>query len=95
MEKIEFERAFASPTSSFKRPLDVLAADLTIEEKTKILEQWEMDARALQVASEENMSGGELPRLAEVRDAIRRLAPSPDQVETTVPGPTKTGGGIS
>jgi len=38
-----------------------------------VLKQWEIDARLLQVASEEGMTGGELNQLAEVRKAQKSL----------------------
>jgi hypothetical protein len=42
---------------------------LTTEQKLSILERWEMDARELAVAEEENMAGGESSRLHEVLTA--------------------------
>ena len=48
------EKALTSPSGVFKTPDEVIACkDLSKEEKTAILKQWELDARLLQVASEE------------------------------------------
>ncbi len=71
---IDLARALASPTSVFDRPADVVTCQLSWKEKRQILKQWEIDARALQVAAEENMSGGEPARLGEVREALRRIS---------------------
>ena len=47
-------------------------------EKLAILEAWELEARALSVASEENMSGGELTLLEEVVKARVELGDETD-----------------
>jgi hypothetical protein len=59
--------ALRDPSRVFEEPKDV-ATDrrLTTEQKLSILERWEMDARELAVAEEENMAGGESSRLHEV-----------------------------
>lgn len=68
------KKALTSPSSVFKRPGDVVdSRDLDRSEKTKILKQWELDARLLQVASEEGMTGGEHSLLAEVKKAQKTL----------------------
>jgi hypothetical protein len=65
--------AVQNPTQFYGRPSDVIAdARLSRGEKLAILEAWELDARALAVASEESMSGGEPDLLSEVVKA--RLA---------------------
>jgi hypothetical protein len=46
---------------------------LTAEQKLNVLKRWEANARDLDVAQEENMSGGERSRLGEVRRAIHAL----------------------
>jgi len=54
------KKALTSPSSVFKHPADVVACgDLSKAEKTAILKQWELDARLLQVATEEGMGEGE------------------------------------
>ena len=62
--------ALNDPTRVFEAPKDVATdARLTTEQKLSILERWEMDARELAVAEEENMAGGESSRLREVLSA--------------------------
>lgn len=96
MQAIDFARALASPTGVFDSPDAVVTSHLTWKQKRQILEQWEMDARAMQVATEENMSGGERARLGEVRNALRRLAPEVlEPVEQGAPAPTKAGGNFT
>jgi len=64
------EAARISPTTVFAAPEDVAQSDhLTKKEKVGILDQWEADARALQTATDEGMSGGKRPRLDEVKAA--------------------------
>jgi len=68
------KKALTSPSSVFKHPADVVACgDLTKAEKTAILKQWELDARLLQVASEEGMSEGEGSLFADVKKAQSKL----------------------
>ena len=72
----EKEKAMTTPSSVFKRPQEVVVcADLNHDEKTAILKQWELDARLLQVATEEGMGkgGGERPLFAEVKAAQKKL----------------------
>lgn len=71
----EKAKALANPGSVFKRPGDVASCpDLTLEEKTQVLKQWELDARLLQVATEEGMPAqGERPQFSEVKAAQERL----------------------
>ncbi|MDP2332520.1 MAG: hypothetical protein Q8M19_17665 [Reyranella sp.] len=70
----EKKKALTSPSSVFKSPGDVVdSSDLDRAEKTKILKQWELDARLLQVASEEGMGGGEHSLFAEVKKAQKSL----------------------
>lgn len=71
---IDLSRALADPSAVFSSPQDVVAAsELTHEQKLAILRQWELDARELQVATEENMPGGEPARLDEVLAALAQL----------------------
>jgi hypothetical protein len=46
---------------------------LTTKQKLKVLKRWEADAHDLDVATDENMSGGERSRFGEVRRAIHEL----------------------
>ena len=67
-------KALANPSSLFKRPREVVACDeFSRAEKTEILKQWELDARLLQVASEEGMGKGERSLLGEVKAAQQKL----------------------
>lgn len=68
------EAARTSPTAVFDAPDDVVQSDdLTKEEKVEVLDQWEADAKALQTATDEGMSGGMRPRLDEVKAAQTEL----------------------
>jgi len=67
-------KALTTPTSVFKSPEEVVSCvDLSKAEKTAVLKQWEIDARLLQVASEEGMTGGEPNHLIEVKKAQKSL----------------------
>ncbi len=68
------EAARTSPTAVFDGPEDVVQSDdLTKKEKVEVLDQWEADAKALQTATDEGMSGGKRPRLDEVKAAQTEL----------------------
>lgn len=83
------KKALSIPASVFRHPADVVdSRDFDNSEKAAILRQWELDARLLQVASEEGMSDGERSMLAEVKKAQERLH-APALKEDGVP--TKTG----
>ena len=83
--------AKANPTRYYRRPIEVLRdRRLNRGEKLAILEAWELEARELAVASEENMTGGEPSLLEEVVQARIELG------DVTDPGgddgaPTKHG----
>ena len=72
------KKALSNPSSVFRHPADVVdSRDLDTTEKAAILKQWEVDARLLQVASEEGMDKGEPSLFADVKKAQQRLdAPS-------------------
>ncbi len=81
--------ALITPASLFKTPSEVVSCvDLSKAEKAAVLKQWEIDARLLQVASEEGMSGGELNQLAEVKKAQKLLGVDDLQADGA---PNKTG----
>jgi len=84
--------ASGNPTRFFRRPDDVVRdRSLSRAEKLVILEAWELDARALLVATEENMGNGEPSLLEEVVKA--RLALGEETHRTEDDGaPTKLGG---
>lgn len=68
------KKALTNPSSVFKTPSEVVVCDdLSKSEKTAILKQWELDARLLQVASEEGMTEGEHSLFTEVKKAQSKL----------------------
>lgn len=68
------KKALTNPSSVFKRPADVVACkDLNKAEKAAILKQWELDARLLQVATEEGMTEGERSLFDDVKKAQEKL----------------------
>lgn len=68
------KKALTNPSSVFKHPADVVACqDLDPREKAAILKQWELDARLLQVATEEGMSEGERSMFTDVKQAQKKL----------------------
>lgn len=74
----QYEEMLKDPKRYFKRPENVLdAVSLSKPQKMEILKAWQMDATELQVATEENMGGGEQDMLDEVISALGRLR-SPD-----------------
>ncbi len=71
---IDYEKALLDPRTMFKNPAEVVRANaLSRDQKIKILEAWEHDARQLMTATAENMSGGEEPQLRQVHEALRKL----------------------
>jgi len=72
----DIEQALTSPTAVFDAPTEVVdAPGLSTAQKIEILRRWELDARALQRATEENMTGGERPPLDEVNAALSIVDP--------------------
>ena len=58
MHPSRFSRMLGDVSREFERPRDILdSPDLLPEQKIKLLGEWELDLRELQVASEENMTG--------------------------------------
>jgi hypothetical protein len=61
------EDAKLDPSRYYRSPADVVRdRRLSNEERLAILAAWERDARALSVATDENMAGGEPSNLAQV-----------------------------
>lgn len=76
LTKTEVDQALITPGSIFDTPMEVVGApDLSKSEKIEILKRWELDARALQRATDESMSGGEQPPLDAVNQALSILDP--------------------
>ncbi len=68
------------PAKHFASPTEVLIdQSLSIEDKRRILLAWKADAEQLAVATDENMGGGEKPRIDAVNNALLNLPPSPDE----------------
>jgi hypothetical protein len=68
------EDAKANPTKAYGRPMDVVRdGSVDIRERMAILKRWEQEARDLQRAADENMTGGEPSLLEDVRKAIDSL----------------------
>jgi hypothetical protein len=89
---MDMDKALLNPAEVFKRPQDVVEKnDLSREQKIEILRRWEYDARELQVADEESMTGNERDpvTLDAVLNALRSLGAAAD-VEHSAP--TKQGG---
>ena len=87
---MNIEKALLDPASSFSTPADVCKElTLTQEQKIQILRRWEYDARELEVAEEENMSGGGPDVLDEVLAALHQLNA---EIDVEHSPPTKQGG---
>jgi hypothetical protein len=86
----DLTEAITSPVSVFDFPLEVVACPgLSRAQKIEILKRWELDARALQRATDENMSGGEPPMLDEVNRALLMLDPENSIPDHFGDAPTK------
>ncbi|MEQ1673187.1 MAG: hypothetical protein ABL893_20240 [Hyphomicrobium sp.] len=82
--------AKTSPTAIFDSPAEVLARhELSREQKIEILKSWELDARALQRATDESMGGGEPPELDAVNKALLTLDPKDKTRDQFGKAPTK------
>lgn len=94
MQPKHFSKVLGDVSRAFDRPRDILDShDLSIEQKIKLLKEWEFDLRELQVASEENMtgdasSGTTAEMLRECRHTLARLGAAADSGGA----PTKQGG---
>jgi uncharacterized protein YaiL (DUF2058 family) len=88
---MDIDKAMTNPAAVFKEPEQVAsAADLSREQKIEILRRWEYDARLLQVADEESMTGPGADLLRRIHQALHTLGFYPDPDKT---GATKTGAG--
>jgi len=91
---VDVAAAAVNPSKFFETPQDVLTqAQLSREDKIKILHQWETDARLLQVAEEENMGEGERSQLGAIVSALIALGDESKNPHRATPGsPAKQGG---
>jgi len=77
------EEIKVDPARFYRMPADVIRdRRFSDQERLEILQAWERDARALSVADDEGMGGGEPSRLKTVVSARMEL-------EQKVPGETK------
>ena len=87
MNNTVVDKAISDPLRVFKTPTEVLdAEELTTEEKIKILESWELDARRLINSAGENMydeKGRERDQLPEIQRALRKLGAKPNKAADT------------
>ena len=90
-DPVDLNNALLDPTAVFGKPEDVLQrADLAQNQKIEILRRWEYDARALQVAEEENMPPAQPSDILDrVLMALHALGTGPDLDHAP---PTKQGG---
>ncbi len=73
-KSLDLEAARTDPAGNFDAPGDIVRRkDLSRETKIELLREWEREARALAVAEEEGMTGGEESMLARVLRALREL----------------------
>lgn len=87
----ELKEMLNNPSKAFTHPSQVVSTpDLSFDDKVKALKQWEVDARLLQVASEEGMSGGEPNLLSDVKQAQDELGIEPT-ADDKRGAPTKSG----
>lgn len=90
LRQSEIEQALVSPTTVFELPEEVVKrAELTRDQKVEILKRWAADARALQIATEENMSGGKPSLLDEVNAALSIVDPDGGALGDLEKAPTK------
>ncbi len=87
---LDKDKALTNPSSVFDRPSEVVAnKELSHDEKTTVLQEWELEARQLEVATEEGMSSKRTKPsvLPEVKAAQRKIGAEPTDSDGS---PTKT-----
>jgi hypothetical protein len=76
LTQTELESALVTPSSIFEAPRDIVdQVRLPRSVKIELLKRWELEARALQRAEDESMTGGEPTRLDDVNRALADLDP--------------------
>ena len=84
---MDFEKAKLNPAAGFKSPQEVASnQELSRGQKIEILQRWEQDATAMEVAEEEGMPGTQAKLLQPISDALHSLDYWPD---TEHSGPSK------
>ncbi len=53
---IDFDRALQDVSKAFRTPRAIMTAELSPQQKDRLLQQWEYDLRDMQVASDEAMT---------------------------------------
>ena len=85
---MDFEKAKLNPAAGFKSPQEVASnQELSRDQKIELLQRWEQEATAMEVAEEESMPGGQPKLLQPIREALHALNYWPD---TEHSGPSKT-----
>jgi hypothetical protein len=90
MDGLDKDKAQSNPSSVFDRPSEVVAnTELSHDEKAKVLREWELEARLLEVATEEGMNNkrNKPSVLPEVKAAQRKIGAEPTDSDSS---PTKT-----
>jgi hypothetical protein len=73
-EAVALADKLVSPEEHYDQPLDVVIdPTLSLDDKTTALDNWELNERMVQVASDEGMTGGTPNRLDEVGEAKSKL----------------------
>ena len=81
----DYDQSLLTPESIFADPMDVVETDsLTPEQKMTVLKRWEANAKDLETASSESMTGGARSRLDDVGAAIAELMKNETVDENTV-----------
>jgi len=90
LSKADIEQAMITPSAVFDTPAEIVEAErLTRPQKIEVLKRWEFDARALQRATDENMTGGEHPPLDEINEELSKLDPEGSTPDGFGKAPTK------
>ena len=85
---MDFEKAKLNPAAGFNSPQEVASSqELSRGQKIEILQRWEQDAMAMEVAEEEGMPGPQPKLLQPIRDALHSLDFWPDTEHSS---PSKT-----
>jgi len=90
MDGLDKDKAQSNPSSVFDRPSEVVAnTELSHDEKERVLQEWELEARLLEVATEEGMNNkrNKPSMLPEVKAAQRKIGAEPTASDGS---PTKT-----
>lgn len=85
MKEFDLKTAISNPSSVFDDPNEVMQADISKEDKIKILQSWEYDLRDISVAEEENMGDIEHPEtehLSIIHDILDQLNALDDSGDT-------------